>query len=216
MKISPNIILTPVLSRSLAVGTVILLAAAAANSGRAESSYMTRDRKEKNRVVKMRFQEAESRVDQPQKWQVIFRGVSQAFTPIEENGGFEKENSLRFYVQYSAGELLRLDTTKLDRTAEDAGIGTYPVYLPDGIGVFVLKKSPGNSELIARLTPGKRITVLGTTRLASYDSAGRILTGIIHVAEEIIPGWDKEISDPEENRMVDNLEIEITAPLRGP
>ena len=201
----------PVFFRGLVAGAAILLAAADP-AVHAEGRYMGRDRKEKERIVEPRFLEAEVRVGEPQDWRVTFRAVSRSFTPLEENGGFGRETSLRFYVQYATGRRIHLNSGKLDRVAKDAGRDSFPVYLPDGIGVFVLERTPANSELLKVLTDGDRITVRGTTRLARYDSAGRILKGFIHVAEEITPGWGEEEGDTEKNRMVDNLEIEITPP----
>jgi tRNA(Ile2) C34 agmatinyltransferase TiaS len=176
---------------------------------------MGRDRQEKERIVKPRFQEAESKVSQPREWRVIFRSASRFFTPLEKNGGFNREISLRCYVQYSTGRPIQLHIRKLDRIAEKADLDFFPVYLPDGIGILVLEKTPENSELINNLADGDRINVSGTTQTARYDSAGLILKGFIHVARGIIPGWGEGTGGTEENRMVDNLEIEITAPLRG-
>ncbi len=203
---------SPAIFRGLLAAAAVLLVAAVAPSGHAEGKYMGRDRKEMERIVEPRFREAEGRVGQPREWRVIFRAVSRSFTPLEENGGFRKETSLRFYVQYAIGRPIHLNPGKLDRTAEKAGTDFYPVYLPDGIGVFVLEKSTANSRLLESLADGDRITVRGTTRLSRYDSAGRILKGFNHVAEEIAPGWGEEEGGTESNRMVDNLEIEITPP----
>lgn len=204
------ILTAPISFRCLIKVVTFLLAAAPAVRG--EGRYMGRDGKEKERIVETRFLAAERAVGQPREWRVTFRAASRSFTHLEKNGGFGKETSLRFYVQYSTGRRIPLNTGKLDRIAKDAGRDSYPVYLPDGIGVFVLEKIPANSELLKGLTDGDRITVRGTTRLARYDSAGRILKGFVHIAEEITRGWGEGEGDTEMNRMVDNLEIEITPP----
>ncbi len=139
------------------------------------------------------------------EWEVVFRGLSKEYEPLEKKAGFDGKNSYRFYVQDSEEDEIPIDVDDLDAKAREAGKRKFLRYLPEGIYSFVMERNAGNGAVLPQLTDGQKITIVGTVKESHFtnkwlgrSSKGNILTtydnrkrvnGFVHIAETIEKGW---------------------------
>lgn len=163
-------------------------------------------RKGQSRIeLQKNYRETRDREGERWEWEVIFRGLSEEYEPLEKRAGFDRKNSYRFYAQGSEEDSNPVDLDDLDAKAREAGKRKYLLYLPEGIHSFVMERNAGNKAVLSQLVDGQKITIVGTVKeshftnkwfgqsskgniLTTYDNSKRV-KGFVHIAETIENGW---------------------------